>query len=85
MLEALTAMNAQNVTADDDVIFNPPLKFVVVLPDATGGTVELENEKGGAVSVEIDATLTAPVLIPGRVRRVLASTTMDADYILGVR
>lgn len=84
-LEALTACNLVPITESDSTIYDPPLKMLIILPDGTGGNVVLENEKGTDITVIVDATVTHPIYLPGRVQRVLAATTFDDEYIFGVR
>ena len=86
MLEALTAQNAQNIIKSDSTVYDPPLKKLIVLPDATGGDVTIKNERDQPVVIKVDGTLTAPIVVDGRVRQVVSTgTTMDDDYILGIR
>lgn len=85
MLEALTSMNLVPITESNTTVYDPPLKGLLVLPDATGGNVVIVNEKGTTVTIPIDASLTAPVLIPGRVQKVTEDTSMDDEYIFGIR
>ena len=84
-LEALTAMNLVAITESDTTVYDPPLKGLLVLPDATGGNLVIENEKGDDLTLPIDATVVAPILVPGRIRRVLESTTYDDAYVFGIR
>lgn len=85
MLEALTACNLKTITESDSTVYDPPLKALIILPDGTGGNVVLENEHSEEITVVVDATVTHPIYLPGRVRRVKESTTMDDAYIFGVR
>lgn len=86
MLEALTALNLVAITESDSTIYDPPLKMLIILPDGTGGDVVIENEKGTEITIPVDATVTHPIYLPGRIQRVLATgTDMDDAYIFGVR
>lgn len=85
MLEALSALNAVQITESDTTVYDPPLKALLILPDATGGNVVIKNEKDETITIPIDTTVTAAVFLPGRVRQVLEATTMDDEYIIGIR
>jgi hypothetical protein len=84
-LEALTACNLVAITESDSTVYDPPLKFLLIMPDGTGGNVVVENEKGDDITIPVDATMVAAILIPGRIRRVLESTTFDDAYLFGIR
>jgi hypothetical protein len=86
-LEALTALNAQNITQSDTTVYDPPLKFLAVF--AVDGTITIRNEKDEAVVFTIPTAAAGagvPFLIPGRIRRVMnTGTTIANAALIGIR
>lgn len=83
MLEAMTAMNSENVTQSDSTVIDPPFKYLLI---TKAGTVTIKNEKDQSVLITIDASITSAVLVPGRVRKVMDTGTSVSDAnILGIR
>ena len=87
-LEALSAINAVPIVQSDTTIINPPLKAIVL---SAPGSLVFKNEHDVTCTFVVpaavtDETVTAlPFLLPGRIRQVLAATTIaDAD-MLGLR
>lgn len=88
MLEALTAINAIEIVQSDTTIYDPPLKALII---TAPGVVEIENGKGDMVTFTIPAavenltTTALPFILPGRVRRVMAATTVADANLTGLR
>jgi hypothetical protein len=83
MLEAISAINSENVVASNDTVYSPPFKALLI---TKAGVVVVKNEKNQTVTITIDDSIASAVFVPGRVRQILATdTTVPDANILGVR
>lgn len=83
MLNALTAMNPENITQSDTTVYDPPLKFLAVF--AVNGVIEVKNSHGDTVTFTIPDTASggaAPFILPGRIRQVMSTNTTIANAAL---
>jgi hypothetical protein len=85
ILDVLTCIRSLNVTKSDSTVYDPPLFLLIALPDAAGGTIVARDELENVTEIEIDASLTAPVFIPGRFAEIMAATDFDTDYLIGIQ
>ena len=86
MLENLTAINAENVTASNSTVYNPPFKGLLLVPTGADKTVTIKNEKNASVLITIAAANVNAFFVPGRVRQVMATgTDLPNANIIGVR
>lgn len=84
-LEALTALNGIPIVQSDSTVIDPPLKFIVI---SEVGTLSFKNEKDVTIDFVVPAVAAGgalPFILPGRIRKVLAATTIADANLLGLR
>lgn len=87
-LESLTSMNAKAIAQSDTSVLDPPLKAIVI---SAPGSLVFKNEHNETITFVVPAavaneTVTAlPFTLWGRVRQVLAATTIADANLLGLR
>lgn len=85
MLENLTALNAVAIAQSDSTVIDPPLKFLVL---SEVGSVVFENERGVEVTFVVPSVANGgalPFILPGRIRKVKAATTLADGNMMGLR
>ena len=86
MLENLTAVNAENVTIGDDVVYDPPFKMLLIIPDGVAHVITIQNEREENVALTVEDSVSGAIYLPGRVRRIMdTGTDINPSQIIGIR
>lgn len=80
-LEALTALNAEELAQSDTTTYSPLLKAIII---TAAGTLTYRNEKDEEVVFVMPSA--GPFILPGRIWRVMNTGTDIADAnLIGLR
>lgn len=85
MYATRNAMNAVAIVQSDTTIIGPPLEAIII--SATGSLVYV-NDKGDTITFVCPSAANGgcyPFILPGRIRQVLAATTIGDGDLIGLR
>lgn len=78
----LFELNAENITQDDDFVYDPPLAGLIV---SAPGAVHFVNGRGDDVVFTVGADSVEPVTIWGQITKIVTDTEQDDSDLMGLR